>query len=74
MATTCERRLRAESIIATIHATTQTGTGSPSTDEQATALAERLEVLRALIWLAVDQLDVDDIDALVAWWPRKDGV
>lgn len=72
MATATERRIRAESIIATLHATTQTGTGSPSNDEQASDLAERLEVPVALVWLAVDEMTVEQIDELCMWWPRRE--
>ena len=70
MATASERRTRAEAVVETLHATTQTGTGSPNDDEQAAALAERLDIPVGLVWLAVDGMTVEQIDQLVGWWPR----
>jgi hypothetical protein len=69
--TTVEQRARAESIVETIIATTQTGCGSPGGPEDAVACAQRLNVPVALIWLAADQMTVEQIDELVAWWPRR---
>lgn len=73
MATTAEKRTRAESIVETILATTAAGAGSPGNTEDAKAVADRLDVPVALVWLAVDQMSVEQIDELVQWWPAKGG-
>ena len=74
MATTdTEKRARAESIVHTIIATTSSGCGSPGGTEEAAVVAEKLGCPVALIWLAADQMTVEQIDELVAWWPQKGG-
>jgi hypothetical protein len=74
MATTdTDKRTRAESIVETILATTQSGMGSPDGADHAEAVADRLDVPVGLVWLAVDGVTVEQIDELCVWWPQKGG-
>ena len=71
MATDTEkRRLHAES---TFHAL-QYGRLDLNDDSEAPTVAATLGVPEALVWLAVDGVDIEIIDTLVEWWPRKAGV
>ena len=36
------------------------------------AIAEKLGVPAVLVWLAMDGFTAEEIDELVAWWPRKE--
>ena len=64
-------RARAEHVVDTIIAASETGQFGAVGDETA-QMAERLGVPRALVALAVLQTSVEQIDELVAWWPRKE--
>jgi hypothetical protein len=63
------KRLHAE---ATFNAL-QVGCLDANDSENIAKTAEHLKVPAALVWLAVDGVDFELIDALVDWWPRKEG-
>ena len=69
MANTNEKRVRAEGIF---HALAE-GRLDLNDDKEAPRLAKKLQVPEALIWLAVDGVELECIDELAAWWPRKEG-
>ena len=68
-------RERAEGIVETVAQSqrwTKTGFhGGSHSEEELRDVAEALQAPYALLWLGVGQVTSEQIDALVAWWPRK---
>jgi hypothetical protein len=69
METTAAKRIHAESTFNAL----AVGRLDLNNREDATETAERCGVPEALVWLAVDGVDIEKIDELVMWWPRKEG-
>lgn len=61
-------RERAEAIVETIAAFVQFGSACAD-GEEAARIAASLEVPVGVVWMGLDLMAVDEIDALVAWWP-----